>query len=89
MFLLFTIYLLIEVIYLLTEFNKSKFFPWNTTKIDRNGVNKLNTHMHAKHSEKDNGEGEYENMWYSPFFKTPSLHKSRKWRLGQAMKSPL
>ena len=47
MILLFKNYLLVEVMYLLIRFSKSKFFPWNTNSTDGNGVNKQNTHTHT------------------------------------------
>ena len=36
-------YSLMELIYLLIKFNKSKFFPWNTNSTNGNSVNKQNT----------------------------------------------
>ena len=39
---------------------KTRFFLWNTNNIDRNDVNKQNTHI--KHSEKDN-TGKGSNNW--------------------------
>ena len=47
MILLFKNYLLVEVMYLLIRFSKSKFFPWNTNSTEGNGVNKQNTHTHT------------------------------------------
>ena len=47
-------YSLVEVIYLLNKFNKTKFFPWNTKNTDRKGTNEQNTHMYIKQSGKDN-----------------------------------
>ena len=51
MSLFFRNYSPVEVTYLLLRFNK--FFPWNTKKTDRNGLNKQDTHFHTTHSEKD------------------------------------
>ena len=57
--LLFKIYSFLKVIYLLIRWcYKTRFFLWNTNNIDRNSVNKQNTHTHTKHSYKDNtGKG--------------------------------
>ena len=47
MFLYFKNYSLVEVIYLLIRFNKTKFFLQNTKNTDGNCVNQLNTHTHT------------------------------------------
>ena len=41
-------YSLVEVIYLLSRCNKTKFFLWNTNNTDRNDVNKQKN-THTKH----------------------------------------
>ena len=45
MSLLFKNYSLVEVIYPLNGFNKTKFFLRNTKNTDRNGGNEQNTHI--------------------------------------------
>ena len=50
MSLLFKNYSLVEVMYLLIRFNKSKFLFWNTNNTDENGVTKQNTYKHTKYS---------------------------------------
>ena len=47
MSLFFKNFSLVEVIYLLIRFDKSKFYPWNTHNTDGNRVNKQKTHTHA------------------------------------------
>ena len=47
MSLLFNNYSLVEVIYLLIRFNKSKFFLSNKNNTDGNGVKKQHTHTHT------------------------------------------
>ena len=50
--------LLVEVIYLLIRYYKTKFLQWTINNTDRNGVNKqktyTDTHAHTNHSKKDN-----------------------------------
>ena len=43
---------------MMIRFNSTKLFPWKTKNTDKTSVNKQNTHMYTKHSEKDNtGKG--------------------------------
>ena len=48
MFLLFENYSLVEVIYMLIKFNKTKSFLGNTKNTDTNGVNEQNTHSYTE-----------------------------------------
>ena len=47
MALLFKNYSLIEVMYLLIRFNKTRCFPQNTKNTAKNGTNKQHTHTHT------------------------------------------
>ena len=49
MSLLFKNCLLVEVVYLLITFNKTKPFLWNTKNTNRNSVNEQNAH-HTPHT---------------------------------------
>ena len=58
MALLFKNYSLIEVMYLLIRFNKTRCFPQNTKNTAKNGTNKQHTHTHThththSHSERE------------------------------------
>ena len=53
---LFKNYSHVEVVYMLTRFNKTKFILWNTNITDKNGANKQNTHTYTKHSKNDKGK---------------------------------
>ena len=59
---LFKNYSLVKVIYLLISCYKTRFFMWNANNIDRNGVNKQNTHENENFSIKISDT--------TPFFKT-------------------
>ena len=79
MILLFKNYLLVEVMYLLIRFSKSKFFPWNTNSTEGNGVNKQNTHTHTHthtpNTQRDNtgkGRGKSKHFYHHGGKKTQS-----------------
>ena len=59
---LFKNYSIVKVIYLLISCYKTRFFMWNANNIDRNGVNKQNTHENENFSIKISDT--------TPFFKT-------------------
>ena len=50
--LVFKNYSLVEVIYLLIRFSKTKFFLWNAKNTDRNSVNQLSTHTHTLNTQR-------------------------------------
>ena len=62
MALLFKNYSLIEVMYLLIRFNKTRCFPQNTKNTAKNGTNKQHTHTHT-HKTKPLHSSGAEHVW--------------------------